>query len=369
MPARTYMGVDSRNDHSFRIPRPDISVEMKEVPNACNLCHTDKEAKWAADAVKKWYGKTPVGKQNFAHALHVLRTNAEGAPKALYEVLMGDAPDIAKATVTAYLGNYPSKQTYTTTLQMLRRSDAKVRRAALQALEAFPPKMRMKQTFEMLKDPAKIVRTEAARQLAAFPLGQVDIKTKEVLNKAFSEYEKTLLFTAERPESQLSLGIYYTNRKMPQKAEEAYKEALRLQPQFVPAYINYSNFLMQQGKNEEAVDILKKGINVLPEMGILHHALGLWYVRNKMSDKALDELKKALEFSPENARFAYVYAIALAEKSPQKAIDILEEAYKKHSGDAQITSALAYYYKQIGKVEKATLYEKKLKVLQNFSVR
>ena len=73
MPARTYMGIDSRNDHSFRIPRPDVSVEMKEVPNACNLCHKDKDAQWATDAMKKWYGKIPVGKQNFAHSLQALK--------------------------------------------------------------------------------------------------------------------------------------------------------------------------------------------------------------------------------------------------------------------------------------------------------
>ncbi|BAF73330.1 multiheme c-type cytochrome [Sulfurovum sp. NBC37-1] len=369
MPARTYMGVDSRNDHSFRIPRPDISVEMKEVPNACNLCHTDKTAKWAADAVKKWYGKIPVGKQNFSHALQALRTNAQDAPKTLYAVLTSNAPDIAKATVTAYLGNYPSKQTYTTTLQMLRRSDAKVRRAALQALEAFPPKLRMKQTFEMLQDPIKIVRIEAARQLSTFPLGKVDSDTARILEKAFDEYEKTLLFTAERPESQLSLGVFYSNRKMPGKAEKAYKEALRLQPQFVPGYINYSNFLLQQGKNREAFDILKKGLALLPKMGVLHHALGLWYVRNKESGKALEELRKALELSPDNARFAYVYAVALAENDPKKAIEVLEKAYKRHRGDQQIVSALRYYYKQTGDTEKSKLYEEKLKALQKVSVR
>ena len=155
---------------------------------------------------------------------------------------------------------------------------------------------------------------------------------------------------------------------MPQKAEKAYEEALRLQPQFVPAYINYSNFLMQKGKNNEAFEVLEKGISILPKMGILHHALGLWYVRNKVSEKALDELKMALDLSPENARFAYVYAIALAEKEPQKAIEVLEEAYQKHSGDPQIVSALGYYYKQSGNVEKAKIYEEKLEALQNFSV-
>jgi len=369
MPARTYMGVDSRNDHSFRVPRPDISVEMKEVPNACNLCHTDKDAQWSTDAMKKWYGKIPVGKQNFAHSLQALRTNSKDAPKNLYEVLMSDAPDIAKATATAYLGNYPSKQTYTTTLQMLGKSDAQIRRSALIALEAFPPKMRMKKTFEMLNDPVKIVRMEAARQLSAFSLGEVDQKTKEILEKAFDEYEKILLFTAERPESQVSLGVFYTNRKMLEKAEKAYEEAMRLQPQFVPAYINYSNFLMNQSKSKEAFDILQEGIKNIPNMGILHHALGLWYVRDKKSDKATQELKKAAQLDVNNARFAYVYAISVGKTDPKKAIEILEKAYAKHNGNLQIVSGLAYYYKQTGDTKKSEMYEKKLKDLQNFSVR
>jgi len=369
MPARTYMGVDSRNDHSFRVPRPDVSVEMKEIPNACNLCHKAKEPKWAADAMKGWYGKTPVGKQNFAHDLQALRTNRQDAPKSLYNILMGDAPGIAKATATEYLGNYPSKQTYTTTLQMLRKSDAKTRRTALQALEAFPPKMRMKKTFEMLSDPVKIVRMEAARQLSAFPLGQVDKKTQETLDLAFDEYEKILLFIGERPEAQVSLAVFYTNRKMFEKAEKAYVEALRLQPQFVPAYINYSNFLMTQSKPKEAFVILEKGIKNVPNMAILHHALGLWYVRNKENTKAVTELKKAAEQDKTNPRFSYVYAVSLGEENPKEAIKILEEAYPRHTGDLQIVSGLMYYTKQVGDTAKSEMYEKKLKALQNFSVR
>ncbi len=369
MPARTYMGVDSRNDHSFRVPRPDLSVEMKEIPNACNLCHTDKEASWAADAMKSWYGKTPVGKQNFAHSMKALRTNSQDAPKQLYNVLMSDAPTIAKATVSEYLGNYPSKQTYTTTLQMLRNKDAMIRRSALQSLEAFPPKMRMKKTFEMLDDPIKIVRMEAARQLAAFPLGQLDKEKKDLLKKVFDEYEEVLLFTAERPESQLSLGMFYINRMMPQKAEKAYLEAMRLQPKFVPAYINYSDFLLQQGKSQKAFDILQKGIVKVPEVAILHHALGLWYVRNKEKIKAITELRKSVELDKDNARFSYVYAVSIGEENPKEAIKILEDVYAKHTGNFQVVSGLAYYYKMIGDTQKSEVYEKKVKAIQNFKYR
>jgi len=46
MPATTYMKVDDRLDHSFQIPRLDLSIETG-VPNACNRCHEDKTPEWA----------------------------------------------------------------------------------------------------------------------------------------------------------------------------------------------------------------------------------------------------------------------------------------------------------------------------------
>ena len=55
MPHKTYMGIDKRRDHSIRIPRPDHTVKFG-TPNACNQCHTDKDANWAADAVVKYKG-------------------------------------------------------------------------------------------------------------------------------------------------------------------------------------------------------------------------------------------------------------------------------------------------------------------------
>ena len=126
---------------------------------------------------------------------------------------------------------------------------------------------------------------------------------------------------------------------------------------------------MSQGKSKASFDILQKGIENLPMMGVLHHALGLWYVRNKDSDKGNAALKKALDMAPDNARFAYVYAISEGKTNPQKAIEILEKAYAKHNGDLQIVSGLVYYYKQVEDTEKYVMYEKKLKILQNFSVR
>ena len=67
MPTTTYMVVDPRHDHSLRVPRPDLSVKLG-TPNACNGCHTNRDARWAAKQVNQWYGHDPQGYQRFAAA-------------------------------------------------------------------------------------------------------------------------------------------------------------------------------------------------------------------------------------------------------------------------------------------------------------
>jgi predicted CXXCH cytochrome family protein len=51
MPTRTYMLIDPRHDHSLRVPRPDLA--QYEVPNACNGCHADRDAAWAAGMIEQ----------------------------------------------------------------------------------------------------------------------------------------------------------------------------------------------------------------------------------------------------------------------------------------------------------------------------
>ena len=55
MPARTFMVIDKRHDHSFRVPRPDLSTKLG-TNNACTDCHKHKSSDWAAAAIAGWFG-------------------------------------------------------------------------------------------------------------------------------------------------------------------------------------------------------------------------------------------------------------------------------------------------------------------------
>lgn len=72
MPTNRYMGVDDRRDHSFKIPRPDLSLEF-DTPNACVQCHEDKDNLWAAKTLNKWHGK-PKASSSTRHNYYLLNS-------------------------------------------------------------------------------------------------------------------------------------------------------------------------------------------------------------------------------------------------------------------------------------------------------
>jgi len=106
MPAKTYMGVDLQRDHSFRVPRPDLTEKIG-VPNTCNACHTDRSSAWAASTVADWY---PHGRQTTPHygtALHAGRVGASDAETRLDALILDrDASAMARASALPLLARH-----------------------------------------------------------------------------------------------------------------------------------------------------------------------------------------------------------------------------------------------------------------------
>jgi Tfp pilus assembly protein PilF len=359
MPSRIYMGVDARNDHSFRIPRPDHS-DAFNTPNACQNCHTKQSNKSLAKSLEKWYGKPKENHINYTHALSSLRKNSDDALDQLYTVLLSSSPKIATASLVPYLGNYPSRQTYTTTLQMLRHSDPLIRVAAIQSTELYDAPYRSKALLPLLKDPVLTVRIEAARVLMPTPP-----PNSADFTKALEEYYQSLLFNADRAESQVALARYWQLHAQPKEVEKAFQEALRIQPQYAPAYVNYADYYRGLEDETKAKEILDRGLTHIPDNASLHYALGLWKVRNKQ--KGLNELKRAHELEPEMSQYAYVYAVALAEHDILQAVKVLEKNLQHHSGDLRTLFALSHYYTQLGDLDKSAHYQQKAESLMRFT--
>jgi tetratricopeptide (TPR) repeat protein len=357
------MGVDARHDHSMRVPRPDQSVALG-TPNACNNCHKDQTPQWAAAQVATWYGHPARGWQGYAQALTAARNHLPGAFAQLQALIDNpDQPAIAKATALAALGAYPSREALILIQQGLQSDQPLIRLGALESLADLGPGPAAL-AIALLWDETLAVRIAAARILAVVPRAQLPPAAQERLEAGLNEYIAAQTFSADRPESQVNLGGLYADLKRPGDAEAAYREAIRLQPKFIPAYVNLAQFFSNAGRELEADGVLRAGIATNPEDAALDHALGLSLIRQKHQDLALPHLASAAAKAPDQARYPYVYGIALQSAGRvDEALKVLDAASARHPGDAAILMALATYSRESGRREAALGYARRLQAL------
>jgi tetratricopeptide (TPR) repeat protein len=200
--------------------------------------------------------------------------------------------------------------------------------------------------------------------LAALPPDQLPEAVQRQLAGGIREYIAVQEFNTERPEAQLNLGTLYADQGRYPEAERAYRKAIRLQPRFVPAYVNMAHLLSRIQREPEAEGLLRSGLELNPQSADLQHALGLSLVRQKKLDQAMDALAMAADLVPDNARYSYVYAVALQSSGRLgEAIQVLEASHRRHPGDLEALSALVTFSREAGQPEKALQYARQLQQL------
>ena len=364
MPTTTYMVVDPRHDHSMRIPRPDLSVKLG-MPNACNNCHAKQTPQWAAAAIAQWNGKIPVGYQNFAEALHAGSTGAPGARGALLSLIDDQAqPAIVRASAIARLGRWMTPTMLPAVSRALNDPDASVRLAAVEALANTDAPTRQRYLTRMLGDPVRSVRIEAARALAGPAEAGLTPEDRTRFDRALAEYIAAQTYNADRPDGHGRLAEVYAARGNGEGAIAEYRKAIELDPTYVQAYANLADLYRARGVDSEAEAVLRSGIAKMPDAAALHHALGLVLVRQKRTADALKELAAASRLDPANARYAYVYAVALNDAGqPKPALQVLDTALTRNPYDRDVLSALAHFRARAGDREMALKYVQQLREL------
>jgi tetratricopeptide (TPR) repeat protein len=351
MVARTYMGIDDRRDHSFRIPRPDLTISSGS-PNACNQCHDDREPGWALDAVRAWYGDGRA--EHYADAIHAGRSGAPLANELLLAAIRNSQyPGIARATSLSLLRPPYSPQVLAAVRDNLSNPDSLVRAAAVAALENAAPELIVQWAAGLLTDPVRSVRIEAARILSPLQASLAG-ENLPAFRRANEARRAAQLAIAERPEAHLNLGNLYMDAGNVEQADAAFRHALRLEPRAVAARVNLAELNTRFARVDEAERILREGIALGADEAILRHSLGLLLVRGEQRQAALSELAAAASLQPDEPRFIYVYAVALNSLArPDQAIVLLREAVSRFPADFDIHWALATMLRDQGELEQA----------------
>ena len=353
--------LDPRHDHSLRVPRPDLSVKLG-TPNACNNCHKDKSAGWAAAGVENWFGPNRLGFQNYAEAFHAAWSDKPEAAASLAAVVAdANAPSFARASALTDLAPNFSPANGNLARAGLSDPDPMVRIGALDMLESVPAAQIWPLAAPLLSDPSRGVRIRAASLLAVVPTANQPSTDRERFERAAAEFVEAQRLNADRPEARTALGSFFIKRGRAADAEAEYKAALLLHPQFAPAAVNLADLYRGLGREADGENVLRVALVDRPQDAGLHHVLGLVLVRQKRVDLALAELHRAAELDPGLARFGYVYAVALHSTGHiAEAITELKDTLARHPNDHDTLLALISFSRESGEDGAALEYAGRL---------
>ena len=362
MPRTTYMEVDPRRDHSIRVPRPDLTQKLGS-PNACQKCHdalaTEKPEHAlpldkAIATVETWFPQSAYrsrphfgeilerGRRGDPHAAEALADLARNKPQTTADQRAVAVGPVVRASAVALLSAYPDPAGRQALDRALDDDDPLVRTAAVRALVNAPlPELQtlMPKLVQKLDDPIRSVRTEAIRPLARLPASAFQPAQNERWRQVFDEWETARRAAADSAESNADVGqTYYalivsrghltdvaTVAGWTAKSEAGYLQALKVDPQFVPAMPALARLYDLVNRDADAERWLRRTLEVVPLLSDaqqqradflsdLHYQLGWLLLRDPGQMKiaeAAEHLQKALEYVPENDEAKLQHGMAL----------------------------------------------------------
>ena len=310
MPGRYYMGIDYRPDHSFRIPRPDLTVKLG-TPNACNRCHLDQSAQWSDDYMTQWYG--PGRKPHYGMIIAKGREGLREARKELIQ-LAGDPlyPVIVRATALSLLNGYPPGRDIDQVIELaLMDEESLIRQTAVNHMRLPGSKRQSALLASMLYDPVKAVRMEAARRLSESSWEQLDRDQKRVFSAALNEFQQAMEYSADFASGRYNLGNLYVALNRPEEAIQNYRDAIKIDDMFYAAKVNLAMLYNQLGEKGKAEDLLRAVVKAHPQLHEVQYSLGLLLAEQKQYGEAARYLSTAARGIPNRARVHYNLGLLL----------------------------------------------------------
>jgi predicted CXXCH cytochrome family protein len=352
MPVTTYMQRHQRHDHGFTIPDPLLTTQLN-IPNACNRCHTDKDANWALGYVEKWYGgKMNRHSRDRAQWIAAAQRGEDKAREHLLSMVSTNSESFYWRSVAIGLLEQwaDSLAAKTALLSCLRDEHSLVREQAVRALgnslertNSDPATVASLQP--LLNDPAGNVRVAAAWALRT---------TVDLQCRAAAELQESIALDADEPAGQFRRARILADRGQPDQALMCLQKAILWDPLSPPLRYEIATLLDQLGRPAEAEQHLKVACRLEPDTAEPHFKLALILAETHRLDEAARELEQAVKIDPHHARAWYNLGLARSGLGDETgALDALAQSETLAATDPQIPYASATILARAGRYTEA----------------
>ena len=247
-------------DHSMSIPVPENTIRH-HIPNACNICHKDRDASWALKQMNEWYGDRSRQKLiRRAGAFARARAgDAEAIPELLEILETPDEGPLARANAAGHLSRFSGdRRSYTALEHALTDPQPLVRAVAALGIHPGPADRQgaIAALAQSLGDAATVVRVGAAVSLVALGVQTLPGEDGERFERAKQVFRARASLNSDDAEQQLGAGRFYLLTGDSVTAIHALQASLKLDPE-VPAKYFLAYAYAQQGRLDEARAILR----------------------------------------------------------------------------------------------------------------
>jgi tetratricopeptide (TPR) repeat protein len=338
-----------RTDHSMLPPTPSATIAFKS-PNACNVCHKDKEPQWADKWVRTWrkrdYQAAVLHRAGLIDAARA--RDWTKLPEMLEYVTSKDRDEVFATSLVRLVQVSGDPRTVPTLLKAIKDPSPLVRSAAATALQNVPTEESFLALVEAAGDDSRLVRVRAAASLAGSRNRPLQEAERNRVEAAHKEYLASILSRPDQWESHYNLGNYYLDRGEFTQAVASYEKALQMEPRGVLAMVNEAMAYARTGENQKAHDALQKALDVAPDNAAANFNMGLLKAEGNDLVSAEKHLRAAFKADPQMAQAAFNLGVILSKHQLAEAVDFCRKAAELRQDMPRYAFTLAFYQQQSG---------------------
>jgi tetratricopeptide (TPR) repeat protein len=343
-----------RSDHSMLPPTPAATIVFKS-PNACNLCHIDKDAAWADQYVRKWrtrdYQAPMLKRATLIEAAR--KADWSKLPEMLDYIIGKDRDEVFATSLIRMIPASQDPRIVPVFFKAIKDPSPLVRGAAADALQHVPTREAFQALVEATGDDYRLVRVRAVTSLVGYQNLSLDETDKTKFETALKEYLISILSRPDQWSSHYNLGNTYLSVGDLKKAIASYDTALKLEPRAVLAMVNKSMAYSRLGETKKADESLQKALKVSPNSAAANFNMGLLKAEQNDMKGAEKYLKAALKADPQMAQAAYNLCIIASKDRINEAVTWCRKAAELRPEDPKYAYTLAFYLNQKGDREEA----------------
>jgi tetratricopeptide (TPR) repeat protein len=342
-----------RTDHSFRPPMPAASRQFGS-PNACTICHAEKDAAWADAAVRQWHTNDyQQATLERASLIAAARKHDWSTLSAMVQSLEGkQRQEIWAASLLALLRFCDDERKWPALTRCLADSSPLVRAAAVDACSDRLTPDCIKLIAAASADSYRLVRTRAAAALAQAPADAIPPAYRKPLETATEEYKTYLLARPDDSASHYNLGNYYLDKGSFPQAIDAFETAIKLQPKSVLPLVNVAMAYAASGKSEQAERSLRRALSIDPTNAVANLNLGMLLAEIGRPAQAEQHFRTSF-VSEKTAAAAYNLGVLLAKEKPDEALTWCQRAAELRPDQPKYSYTWAYYLIQNNRAAQA----------------